>query len=136
MKIFICTSKHLYERIPKIKEELEKSGHVICLPNSYDNPMREEEMKIIGKLEHINWKGNMIKLQKEKIEKNDAILVINMEKNEIENYIGGATFLEMFKAWELNKKIFLFNEIPSNILKDEITAFNPIIINGDLKKIK
>jgi len=37
----------------------------------------------------------------------DAILVLNLEKNKIKNYIGGNTFLEMGFAHVLNKKIYL-----------------------------
>lgn len=135
MKIFVCCSKHLYHQVPEIKEALEKRGHVITLPNSYDEPMKEEDMKKISKEEHSKWKGNMIKLQDAKVRANDAVLVLNFEKQGQQNYIGGATFLEMYKAWELGKKIFLYNSIPENILKDEICGFNPVILNGDLSKV-
>jgi len=135
MKIFICCSKHFYNKIPEIKDKLEKMGHIITLPNSYDRPFNEEEMKKLGKEEHSKWKGEKLKLQIDKVKQNDALLVLNFEKNGIQNYIGGATFLEMFKAWELEKKIFLFNQIPEGMLKDEIIGFNPIIIEGDLSKI-
>jgi len=78
----------------------------------------------------------MVIQQEEKVRKNDAILVLNFEKNGQPNYIGGATFLEMFKAWELKKKIFLYNPLPENILRDELEIFNPVIINGRLNLIK
>jgi hypothetical protein len=136
MKIFICCSKHHYNKVPEIKLELERIGHVITLPNSYDAPFMEEEIKKISKEEHAFWKASMIKKQDEKVRSNDAILVLNFKKGDQLNYIGGATFLEMFKAWETGKKIFLYNDIPEGILKDEITAFSPIIINNDLTKIK
>lgn len=136
MKIFICTSKHFYDKISPIKENLEKAGHTITLPNSYDSPLKEEEMKNLGKEQHNKWKSEMVRLQEQKIKQNDAILVLNFEKNKQPNYIGGSTFLEMFKAWELNKKIFLYNDLPKGILTDEITIFNPQIINQDLSKIK
>lgn len=41
-----------------------------------------------------------------------------MKKNGQPNYIGGATFLEMYKAWEMDKKIYLFNPIPESLLKE------------------
>ena len=44
--------------------------------------------------------------------------------------------MEIIKAWELGKKIFLYNPIPENIFKDELTAMQPIILNGDLTRIK
>ena len=135
MKIFICCSKHLYHHVPLIKEELEKQGHVITLPNSFDDPMCEEKMKQRSKEEHIKFKSAMLKLQEEKIKQNDALLILNFEKHGQQNYIGGATFLEIFKAFELDKKVFLMNPIPDNIFKDELIGMNPIILNNDLSKI-
>ncbi len=136
MKIFICCSKYLYGKIPEVKDYLEKAGHYIILPNSFENPLKEEEMKKAGREEHIKWKSSMIRLQTPKVKESDALLILNFEKNGQPNYIGGATFLEIFRGWELNKKIYLMNPIPDNLLKDELTAMNPIILNGDLTKIR
>ncbi len=63
MKIFICCSKHLYDRVLPIKEELESKGHVITVPNSFDEPFKEEDMKKVGAKEHVEWKSAMIRLQ-------------------------------------------------------------------------
>lgn len=136
MKIYIASSKHFYDKIEPIKEQLEENEHIITLPNSYDDPLKEEKMKKLGKDEHIKFKQEMMRKQEEKIKSNDAILVLNFNKASQENYIGGATFMEIIKAWELNKKIFLYNPIPESIFEDELTAINPIIINQDLELIK
>lgn len=136
MKIFIACSKHFYGKIPKIKEALKRKGHEVAYPNSYEEPMKEEEMKSVGSEEHVKWKAKMLKRDKENIEPNDAILVLNFEKNGQENYIGGATFLEIFRAWEMNKKIYLYNPIPENNFKDELIGINPAILNGDLELIR
>ena len=136
MKIFICASKHNYHRIEPIKQELEKMGHEITLPNSFDKPFLEEEMKNVGRDEHKKWKAEKLREQEDKVRQNDVLLILNFEKNGQKNYIGGATFLEMFKAWEMEKKIFLYNDLPENILTDEIKAFDPEIIFGDLSLIK
>jgi hypothetical protein len=136
MKIFICSSKHLYHLIPPIKAELEQKGHSITLPNSYDDPMHEERLKAENAEKHADFKAKMLKEQENKIRQNDALLIMNFEKRGQPNYIGGATFLEIFKAFELDKKIFLMNPIPDNILKDEIVGMRPTIINQDLSKIE
>lgn len=136
MRIFICSSKHNYHKIPPVEKALRDYGHIITLPNSYEEPFKEEELKKLGKEEHMKWKANMIRMQEEKIRANESILVLNLDKNGQKNYIGGSTFLEMFKAWELNRGIYLYNPIPESILTDEIMGFNPIIINGDLTKIR
>lgn len=135
MKIFIVSSKHLYHKVEEIKDELERLGHVITLPNSYDDPSMEEKTKAKGKEEHEKFKAEMFELQNKKIEANDAILVLNFKKGEQDNYIGGSVLLEMFKAWELGRKIYLYNPVPNNMLKDEIEGFGPVIIDGNLKKI-
>jgi hypothetical protein len=54
----------------------------------------------------------------------------------MKNYIGGATFLEMYDAFRLGKKIYLYNDVPEGILKDEIVGFDPIVIDGDLEKVQ
>lgn len=136
MKIFIVSSKHFYKYVPKIKEELEKKGHKVMLPNSFDFPLKEEEMKKLSDEEHKEWKSKMMKLHGPKIKKNDAILVLNFKKGNYLNYIGGATFMEITKAWELNKKIFFLNPIPKCCFTDELKAINPKIINSKLDSIK
>jgi hypothetical protein len=135
MKIFIICSKRFYDKIPEIKNILEKNNHEITLPNCFEDPETEARYRILGEKEHSEWKSKMLSESVNKVEKQDAVLVLNFDKGEYKNYIGGATFLEMYDAFRFNKKIFLYNEIPEGILKDEIIGFNPIIINGDLSKI-
>lgn len=132
MKIFLACSKYFYDKIPEIKRVLENKGHKIALPNSYDKPFAEEEIKKLSKEEHIKWKSEMMKKDEKNIKPNDAILVLNLEKKGIKNYIGGATFLEIHKAWELNKKIFILNNLPQCSFTDELIGMNPILLNGDL----
>jgi len=135
MKIFVCCSKHFYEKIPSLLNELKKQGHIITLPNNFKDAFKEERMKELGEKEHIKWKSSKLKLQNKKIKENQALLIFNFKKGSYENYIGGATFLEIYKAWELKKKIFLFNPIPKCSFTDELIAMKPIVLNGDLSKI-
>lgn len=135
MKILIICSKKFYDKIPKIKTALEAKNHAITLPNCYDSPGTEDEFRKLGKDEHSKWKSEMLKHSTDVINKMDAVLVLNFEKNGIPNYIGGATFLEMYDAFRLDKKIFMYNNIPEGILKDEIIGFNPVVIKGNLSKI-
>lgn len=115
MRIFICTSKHLYSKIKDIKDKLEKQGHEIILPNSYEDPMQEERIKKQSKVEHQKFKEKMFESQIKKIQESDALLVVNYKKEDQENYIGGSVLLEMYEAWKLKRKIYLLNQIPNNI---------------------
>ena len=136
MKIFIICSKKFYGQIPPIKDELEKAGYIITLPNCFDDPTTEERYRNLGNDAHSVWKSEMIRHSNDVIGDTDAVLVLNFEKNAIPNYIGGATFLEMYDAFRLNKKIFMYNDIPEGILKDEIIGFCPILIHGNLSLVK
>jgi len=136
VKIFIVCSKYFYNKLENIADFLERKGHKITFPNSYDEPLKEEKMKRLSKEEHIKWKRTMLKKDEKNILHQEAILVLNFEKKRIPNYIGGATFLEIYKAFELNKKIFFYNPLPKCSFTDELIAIDPIIINGDLNKIK
>lgn len=135
MKIFICASKHNYGYVADVKKALEDMEHIITVPNSYDEPMKELEIKKLGIEEHAKWKGAMIRLQKEKVLANDCVLVLNFEKNGQPNYIGGATFLEIFQAFDSDKKVYLYNPIPDSNFKDELIGMDVKVIDGDLNKI-
>lgn len=140
MKILIICSKQFYPKIEEIKNILENKNTEVFLPNCYDDPKTEERMWNLGRKEHQKFKAKMYKQSEETIKNMDAVLVLNYDKiknGEIsKNYIGGATFLEMYDAFRLGKKIFLINGIPEGMLYDEIEGFNPIILNGDLDLVR
>ena len=138
MKLLIVCSKKFYSRIDEIKKGLEERGIEVLLPNTYSNPDLEQEMWDQGN--HKEFKSKMFKMSEEKIKNSDGVLVLNYDKEKdgilYKNYIGGATFLEMYDAFRMNKKIFMYNGIPEGMLYDEIDGFNPILINGNLDLIK
>ena len=139
MKILIICSKRFYSKIEDIQKFLESRGHEILLPNSYGAPETEQNMWNQGREAHQEFKARMFKLSEEKIKNMDAVLVLNYDKEQdgvvYKNYIGGATFLEMYDAFRYGKKIFMMNDIPDGMLYDEIEGFGPIVINGNLNLI-
>ena len=140
IKILIICSKKFYSKIEEVKKILEEKNIEVFLPNCYDDPTTEQRMWDLGKEEHQKFKAKMYKQSEDTISNMDAVLVLNLDKEKdgeiINNYIGGATFLEMYDAFRLGKKIYLYNDIPKGMLFDEIEGFGPIIINGDLNFIK
>lgn len=135
MKIFIISSASFYHKIEPIKNELEKKGYTIYLPNTYDNPDLEKKTWKKGFKAHADLEKELFKQSEETIKKVDAVLCVNYEKHGIENYIGGATFIEIYEAFKNNKKIFLFHDIPKGMLYDEIAGFEPIVLNENLSII-
>ena len=136
MKIFIVCSKYFYDRIVPVKSFLEERGHEIVLPNSFYNPSSESVAKMKGQKEHVEFKGEMFRKSKDKIKGVDVVLVLNLEKRGIPNYIGGATFLEIYDAWQFGKKIFFYNDLPNCSFTDELIGFDPVVINGDLEMVR
>lgn len=133
MKIMLICSKAFYDKLGYFKSELESRGHEVVMPNCWDCP--ETESKYRGTKEHSSWKASMYKQSEIAISGVDGVLVLNYDKNGQKNYIGGATFLEIYDAFRLDKKIYFVNELPDGMLKDELIGFSPVIINGDLNKI-
>src|SRR3989339_17671 len=72
----------------------------------------------------------------EEIKNADAVLIVNETKNGIKDYIGGNAFLELGYGHALRKKTFILNGIPDMPYTDEIIAMQPVILNGDINKIK
>lgn len=146
MKITICGSIVFYQEMMKIKEDLELLGHEVGLPPT---EIRDEKGEMIPVTEYYqrrkaetnddSWiwdrKEEAIRTHFKKIEWAEAILVLNYSKNNIDNYIGGNTFLEIGVAFYLNKKIYLLNNIPEMSYREELLGMKPIVINGDLDKI-
>ena len=133
MKILIICSKRFYPEIKSIQKKLEKKGHEISLPNSYEDPEAEKRSWDLGI--HSEFKKRMFNQSRYTIEQMDAVLCLNFDKDKQKNYIGGATFLELYEAFMNGKKIYLYHDIPEWILYDEISGFDPIIINEDLGMI-
>lgn len=145
MKIVICASVDFTYKIKEIKDKLEKLGHkthisymsqrILAGEISMNDYLTQKE-KAGDTVFRESASEDLIKRYYNKIKESDAILIVNVDKKGIKNYIGGNSFLEIGFAYVMDKKIFLLNLIPDMLYKDEIIAAKPIVINGDLNKIK
>jgi len=143
MKIAIYSSAYFVRESYRIKNELEKRGHVVFMYpdkiNIGNKTIEVIEFYTMRKLtlneKILQIKRHLMKAHIKNIEKSDAILVLNFDKD-VTGYIGGNTFLEMAIAYYLKKKIYLWKN-PSKDLPyyEEILAMKPTIIDGDLEKI-
>lgn len=149
MVITICASVDFSTKIIEIKKDLELMGHTVNIPYftqkiidgvlTIDDYLKSKEKADGDFLLREAESMDMIKRYWNFIKDSDAILVLNINKKGIDNYIGGSTLMEMGFAYGHQKKIFLYNEIPTKSERlhyiDEIMDMRPIIINGDLSKI-
>ena len=130
--ISLCGSMMFAKEMLQIKKKLEAMNLIV-------NLQEDAEDFTNGKKTNEN-KWQKIELDPFKtyfnvIKDSDSILVINIAKNKIRNYIGANTLIEMAFAHILDKKIFLLNPIPTLSYSDEIFAMKPVILNSQLNSI-
>lgn len=139
-RIFIVCSKWAYHFVPSVVSRLKQLGYEVILPNYFDDPMIEEKIKNnMTKEEHVEFCRKSFEISEEKVKNTNITLVLNLDKEKdgqiYKNYIGGATFLEIYDSYKEKHPIFLYNDISEGMLYDELEGMNPIILNGDLFKI-
>lgn len=121
----------------EVRDALNALGHdayVTDLHKAFIGKTDEEKETI-----KIHQKNNMDAIREfwNAMQGGDAVLVLNLDKNGVKNYIGGNTLMEIGFAHVLHQKVFLYNPIPEiPYYKTEIEAVQPVIINGDLTKIQ
>lgn len=136
MKIALCHSMQFAEKVKEVQQKFAGMGHEAYPSSNNENYLglnddEKEKLKLEDK-----YNRDAIREHWHVIANCDMVLVLNYDKNGIDNYVGGNSFLEMGFAYIQKKPIFLLNPIPSIPYYDtEIIAMKPIIINGDLKKI-
>jgi hypothetical protein len=119
--IVLCGSMKVKDKILSTKEELEKMGYNVLLP--------EECMKGLPK--EIASRAHFDRI---KNKNNESILIVNSTKNGIENYIGPNSFAEIAFGFYFKKKIFLLNDIYEPY-EDELIGWHVIPLNGNLNNI-
>ena len=142
MKITICSSAAFYKDIFPIKEELEKLGFEVLIPIAAEKMKESRNFKVS---DYKTWYNNPDDFEKKaflmknhinKVKEGDAVLVLNLKKNNVSGYVGGNVLLEMFYGWINKKAIFLLNPVEKELqLYEEVMGMTPIILNGDLSQI-
>jgi hypothetical protein len=131
--ISICASMTLADRITAVKHDLETLGHTVLVPVEIDefdyldaSTAERAELKRQHDLIREHWR---------KIERSNAILVLNEDVKGFRHYIGGNSFLEMGFAHVLELPIYLMHPVPDMPYDSEMAAMDPTIIHGDLTRI-
>ena len=125
------------KRMLEIGAELEDMGHAVVLPKFTHEYARMNDAENIHSESLKNKRElDLIRSNFREIKDVDAILVVNENKNGVENYVGGNTFLEMGFAHVLNKKIFLLHPIPDVPYADEMESMSPVILTKGLSAVQ
>jgi len=136
MRIGIIGSMQFTERMTKTRDELIALGHdayITSLSEAFIGKTddEKEQIKIHQKM-HMDAIREFWRL----MQGGDAVLVLNLDKHGIANYIGANTFLEIGFAHVLGQKIFVMHPLPDlPYIRTELDAMQPRVIDGDLSRI-
>lgn len=135
--IIICCSISASDKALKIQSQVEAMGFEVEIPHGVKK-FRDNNFIHVTETERADDKKqlDLIKGYYEKIKEYDIVLVVNTEKNGIQNYVGANTFLEMGFAHVLGKDLAILNPAPQSGYTDEIDAMEPVVLNGDLELLK
>ena len=125
------------DKMLEIKAKLENEWHEIKHPNIEE--WESEKFKTLKESADMtafaDYKNSLITEHFDKIERADAILVCNYEKNNIPHYIGWNTLMEIAISLFAKKIIYLLHDIPELSYTDEILGSKVIPLQGDLSKM-
>ena len=154
MKITVCGSIAFYSEMQTVEKQLIELGHEVKIPELGKESPKEfgggkvtyfggyiEEKGGIDSFgpDHEIWdlKQSAIDDHFKKMEWADAILIINYEKKGFEGYVGGNTLIEMGVGYYMKKPLYLLHSVSSELsYKVEILSMKPVILDGDLSRIK
>lgn len=142
MKIYVLGSNAFMNEMVRAKDDLISLGLDGWIHPDYEAYVRGQKQVVgedasAGEKAEVKRANDYLRVHYQHILQSDAVLFINHEKNGIQNYIGGNVLIEMGQAFVNNKKIFILNEIPTQVpYTAEITCMDPICLHGDLTQIK
>jgi len=144
MKIYVLGSTTFVKEMVTAVDKLKDAGHDGWIHPHYVDYVHHQDLPHVrrnfdhyakGEAAQVKIENDYLRQHYKNILASDAILIVNLEKNGIKNYIGGNVLMELGQAYVNGKKIFFLNPIPDMPYKDEIIAVSPVVINGDYSKI-
>ena len=124
------------DKMIKVRDKLQELGHDAFITDLHKSMIGKTDDEIEKIKLHQKYNMDAIREFWRMMQGADAVLVLNLDKNGIKNYVGGNTLMEIGFAHVLNQKVFMLNPIPEMpYCKTEIEAVKPIILNGDFSKI-
>lgn len=134
--VCICSSMAFYREFLPLKEKLEAMNFVVHTPD-LEFESSDDVAELPSNHEFWKKKGATMKKHFRKVAASDAILVVNLEKKGVHDYIGANTFLEIGYAFSRNIPICLLNAVPKpSGFTEELRGMQVVELKGDLKALK
>ncbi|HEY4514660.1 MAG: hypothetical protein A3B10_04675 [Candidatus Doudnabacteria bacterium RIFCSPLOWO2_01_FULL_44_21] len=142
MKIYVLGSTTFMKEMVEAKARLCELGHDGRIHPHYEAFVRGELQEIMARWRNgeeatLKREFNYLHDHYKNILDCDAVLIVNLEKRGIGNYIWGNVLMEMGQAYVNHKTIYFLNGMPTELpYMDEIESMEPVCLMGDLRKIK
>lgn len=137
MIIGIIGSMQFTDQMLEVREQLREQGHDAYITDLHKTMIGKDADEIEEIKLHQKYHMDAIREFWNAMQGGDAVLVLNYDKNGVENYVGGNTLMEIGFAHVLDQDVYLLNDVPDmDYCKSEIEAVKPTIIHGDLTRIK
>lgn len=140
--ITICASSNFYKHVNQVADELEAKGFEVIVPHNAAIMRKTGDYDVVKLRTWLKDPSEFTKKQKfmdmhfKEVEKADAILVVNDEKNGVKGYIGANGLMEMALGYYLKKPIFILNPVSKDSsVYEEVHGMGAVILHSDLDKI-
>ncbi len=140
MRIMICGSMTFSREMMETKKSLEDLGHTVLLPPDVEVHLSNDGLidDLEADFKHCI-QTDVLRKSLKQINDVDAVLILNLRKSGVDGYIGTSSLMEMATAYVSGKKLYLLNQTPEPSharWAHEVRIMQPIVLNGDLSKIK
>lgn len=122
MKIVLCGSKKFIPKFFELEKSLKEKGYEVVVPREFIVEIPKKEASLL----HFD------EINKDDV---DALLIVNENKNDIDNYIGANGFAELAFGFYKGRKIYLLNDIYEPY-SEELIAWEVIPLKGNIELIK
>lgn len=122
------------QKMKEAKKILEEMGFEVFVPvdteHVIEDPNKKTDITFMKEL-------GVGRKDAELVANSDVFIILNYEKHGVAGYVGPGAYRDLSVAWWLKKKIFFlypYDENQNNH-KYEMIGFDPIILDGDIRRI-
>ena len=129
--VVICGSMTFYGAMLEIRDELDKSGVRTMIPAPENHLINTQNN---DQFEEFKRKVSFSHMRRVRHRQTFGILVVNLDKHSVCNYVGPNTFVEIGMAAAFGKKIYLLGGYPLSCI-DELRSWGAVALDGDLETL-
>ena len=129
--VVVCGSMSHFGSMCQVRKELLEDEVPVALPD-----VEDEDVASLDEVHYRSFVGKaaLNHLRRVRSPRTFAILVVNFDKEGIEDYIGPSTFAEIASAASHSKRIFILNEFPT-VYRDVLNAWKAVPLHGRLDSL-